>query len=276
MSNKNPRPFIKWAGGKSKLTSQIITRLPNSIETYYEPFIGGGAVFFELAKRKQFKHAKIGDSNTDVANAYKVVKNDVDSLISSLKSDTYKYCKDTFMKIRGVDPTTLSDLDRASRFIYLNRTCFNGLYRVNRSGGFNVPFGKYTNPTICDESNLRSVSECLQNVEVLNGDFSWVLDQTLTRKDSVYFDPPYLPISKTSNFVGYTSTGFGETEHVALSNMFHMLTKLGVPIVMSNSSAELILKLYSDGCNVEKLMASRSVGGSTESRSTVEELIIWS
>src|SRR5512135_1062682 len=167
MTNRTvPYPFLKWAGGKGRMIGHILPRMPLKIATYYEPFIGGGAVFFELARQKRFQHAVIGDCNEELINTYRTIKHNVGALVKELKTGNYKYDRDNYYKTRALSPANLSDLERAARFIYLMRTCFNGLYRVNsRNGAFNTPFGKYKNPTICDEPNLLAISATLQTVD---------------------------------------------------------------------------------------------------------------
>lgn len=200
---EKPKPFVKWVGGKRQLLAQF-RRLnlypPEKFDIrtgrYFEPFVGGGAVFFDLLPEKGF----LSDLNKELVTTYNVIKNDVEGLITSLKK--HKTDKEYFLNIRAKDSKALNDLAVASRFIFLNRTCFNGLYRVNSKGGFNVPYGKYANPLICDESNLRKVSKSLQNIEVKHQDYKEVL-KTAKKGDFVYFDPPYYPVSKTASFTSY-------------------------------------------------------------------------
>ncbi|HBB56970.1 TPA: modification methylase [Patescibacteria group bacterium] len=202
--DEKPKPFVKWVGGKRQLLAQF--RLMNLYPPekfdikkgkYFEPFVGGGAVFFDLLPETAY----LSDLNNELVITYNVIKNDVENLIKSLKK--HKLDKDYFLKIRVQNPEKLSDLNTASRFIYLNRTCFNGMYRVNSRGGFNVPFGKYTNPLICDENNLRKASKALKNVEIKKQDYKEVLKKA-KKGDFVYFDPPYYPVSKTASFTSYT------------------------------------------------------------------------
>ena len=205
---EKPKPFVKWVGGKRQLLTQF--RLMNLYPpekfnpvtgSYFEPFVGGGAVFFDLLPEKAF----LSDLNRELVITYNVIKNDVENLIILLKK--HKLNKEYFLKIREQDPNHLSDIKIASRFIYLNRTCFNGMYRVNSKGGFNVPFGKYTNPLICDEVNLRKVSKSLEKIEIKNQDYKSIL-KNAKKGDFIYFDPPYYPVSKTASFTSYTSYTF--------------------------------------------------------------------
>jgi len=271
-SRKVPYPFVKWAGGKTKMIGHILANMPAKIGTYYEPFIGGGAVFFELARQKRFDRAIIGDLNEELMNTYHMIRDDVDGLIKVLKQPRYKYQRSAYLKIRALDPNKIDALARAARFIYLNRTCFNGLYRVNQSGGFNVPFGKYTNPVICDETNLRAVSEVLVNVELAISDFDQIVEDAHPG-DVVYFDPPYLPLSPTSNFTGYNEGGFSIHSHERLARTFSRLKKRRVKAILSNSSSAKSIELYSK-FKIEYHIGSRVVGGPAEYRKSVSEILV--
>jgi len=269
--NAEPKPFLKWAGGKSRLLSKILVRLPKKIGTYYEPFLGGGAVFFELAKQGRFDRAVIGDSCPELMNAYQVVRDDVEGLIGILRQSQYKYDKKVFLDIRRADPDKMDPTTRAARTVYLNRTCYNGLYRVNSNGRFNTPFGKYVDPKICDESNLRACSNILKSVELAETDFEDMLADA-GPGDAVYFDPPYMPISKTSNFTGYTPNGFTHADHVRLSELFKELDERRVTQVLSNSSHPDVLPLF-NGFRMETVTGSRSVGR-PDKRESVPEVIV--
>jgi len=271
-SRKTPYPFIKWAGGKTKMIGHVIASMPEKIGTYYEPFVGGGAVFFELARQKRFDRAVVGDLNEELMNAYRVIRDDVDKLIRVLKEKPFRYNKNSYLKIRAWNPSKIDSIKRAARFVYLNRTCFNGLYRVNKDGGFNVPFGKYTNPLICDEVNLRAVSEILSNVELAVADFEDIVADA-SPGDVVYFDPPYIPLSATSNFTGYNEGGFNAADHRRLARTFKNLTKKRVRTILSNSSAPLSFELY-DKFQIETHQGSRVVGGPAEYRKPVKEIIV--
>jgi len=200
---EKPKPFVKWVGGKRQLLKQfrdLGLYPPENFDpiknTFFEPFVGGGAVFFDLLPETAY----LSDLNNELVVTYNVIKNDVENLIKSLKK--HKLDKEYFLKMRAQNTEKLSDLNTASRFIYLNRTCFNGMYRVNSKGGFNVPFGKYTNPLICDENNLRKASKALKNVEIKKQDYKEVLKKA-QKGDFIYFDPPYYPVSKTASFTSY-------------------------------------------------------------------------
>lgn len=270
MGKSIPRPFIRWLGGKSKMTKHILERLPLKFDTYYEPFLGGGAVFFELAKQNRFKRAVLYDTNPEVINAFQVIKTDVNRLIKELRSGRYIYDRDRYLKIRAEGNEGKSPIKKAARFIYLNKTCFNGLYRVNQKGEFNAPFGKYTDPVICDKENLLAVSESLRKVRIEERNFDKVLKEAKLG-DVVYFDPPYLPTSKTSNFSSYTKERFDLTDHTLLSLVFDQLVERGISTIASNSWAAQ--ELY-ENHEIIRLIGGRCIGGPTEYRNAVEEIMV--
>jgi DNA adenine methylase len=268
----SPKPFVKWAGGKTRMIPFILSSFPDKMNTYFEPFLGGGSVFFEMLRQKRFKKAVIGDSNVDLMAAFSVVQSDVDSLVKELKDRRYKYDRRVYLRIRAEDPAGFDQLRRAARFLYLNRTCFNGLYRVNRDGEFNTPFGKYDNPLICDEENLRAVSAALKHVKLVCADFSTIVEKA-KKGDGVYFDPPYLPISKTASFTAYSAGGFGLGDHYKLAGYFRELVGMGVNVVLSNSLSEKTRGMYSD-FDVKELTGARSIGGPAEYRVPVKEMMV--
>lgn len=272
MAKKPPHAFVKWAGGKARISDRVLSKIPSKINNYYEPFLGGGAIFFDLYKRESIQKATLGDQNPELMNAYRVVRDNVEDLIKCLKKPKYEYKRKSYLTIREQNPLKLSAIERAARFIYLNHTCFNGLFRVNRSGQFNVPFGDYKNPVICDELNLLSVSEALKNIRLLEENFSWVLELAKSG-DVVYFDPPYIPLSKTSKFDSYTQNGFGLDKHEELANVFKELSKQKVRVILSNSSAPESYALYK-GFKIEEFENSRSIGGPANYRKSVKELLI--
>lgn len=240
------KPFVKWVGGKRQLLKQFLDMdlypphgFDASQSTYFEPFVGGGAVFFDLLPQK----AILSDSNKDLVITYNVIKNNVEDLIKSLKK--HKHNKEYFLKIRAQKVNTLSDIEIASRFIYLNRTCFNGMYRVNSKGEFNVPFGDNKNPLICDEVNLKKVSISLQKVTINHADYKNVLKKA-KKGDFVYFDPPYYPVNKTSSFTAYTPDSFLDKEQIELRDTFYELHKRGCFVMLSNSDTPFINKIYSE------------------------------
>lgn len=274
--SKRPKPFVKWVGGKRQLLKQFRERklyppekFDPSKNSYFEPFVGGGAVFFDLLPDKAY----LSDLNSELIITYNVIKNNVETLIYLLKKHLNN--KDYFLKIRAQNSKNLSDLDIASRFIYLNRTCFNGMYRVNKSGGFNVPFGKYTNPLICDEINLKRVSQSLKNVEIVNSDYKEILNNAIGG-DFVYFDPPYYPINKTSLFTSYTSQGFLEKEQIELKNTFDELHRRGCYLMLSNSDTKFIKDLYSNikGVNINEVFAGRAINSDATKRGKIKEVLI--
>lgn len=271
-SKAPPRPFLKWAGGKSRMLPHIAPLVPAGVNRYFEPFVGGGALFFDLAGHGGFRRAVLGDMNHDLMNAYAVVRGSVEPLIQELKSDRYSYAKERYLEIRAEDPDKLDDVKRAARFLYLNRTCFNGLYRVNRSGTFNVPFGRYKDPVICDSEALRSASSALKKARLVERDFGYVAREAKPG-DFVYFDPPYYPLSETSKFTSYTSGGFGLEEHTRLALIFAELAAKGVAVILSNSYCPTTVALYRDFETV-KLQGSRNVGGPAEYRKPVHEMMV--
>jgi DNA adenine methylase len=273
---EKPKPFVKWVGGKRQLLSQF-RRLnlypPEKFNvatgSYFEPFVGGGAVFFDLLPEKGF----LSDMNKELVTTYNVIKNDVEKLIVSLKK--HKTDKEYFLEIRAQDPNSLTDLDVASRFIYLNRTCFNGLYRVNSKGGFNVPFGKYQNPLICDEDNLKKVSKALKGIDIKHQDYKEVLKKA-KKGDFIYFDPPYYPVSKTASFTSYTKEAFLDKEQLELRDTFLELGKRGCFVMLSNSDTPFINKIYSGhkGVRINKVEAGRAINSKGSGRGKITEVLI--
>ncbi|MCX6770661.1 MAG: DNA adenine methylase [Candidatus Micrarchaeota archaeon] len=263
------RPFVKWAGGKRQLLDELTQGLPY-FENYHEPFIGGGALFFRLEAMNRIKRAYLSDSNAELINAYSVIKNEVFELMSELASPLYVNDEAAYYKIRASRPKT--NVERAARFIYMNKTAFNGLYRVNSSGGFNVPFGKYDNPKILDSQNLMLVHRALQKDELYCGDFTIAL-KNAKRGDFVYFDPPYFPISKTSNFTGYTKDGFGENEQKKLLKTYKELDSKGCFVLLSNSYSDFISELYAE-FEPETVHANRMINCKGDQRGKIKELIV--
>lgn len=270
----NIKPFLKWAGGKKQLLPEIKKYVPANYLTYYEPFVGGGAVLFELKPKK----AVINDISQELINVYKVVKNNVESLIKDLKK--HKNSRDYFYKIRGLDRDKeyekLPNIEKASRIIYLNKTCYNGLFRVNRQGYFNVPFGRYKNPNIVNEKVLRAVSNYLINndIKILNKDFAEVLDK-IEKDCFIYFDPPYNPLSESSSFTGYTFSGFNEEEQRRLKKLCDRLNKDGYRFLISNSATPFILNLYKDYKETTVIVkTNRSINCIASKRGEIEEVLI--
>ena len=277
-SNAGPRPFLKWAGGKRQLLDRIVPRIPDEFSTYHEPFIGGGAVFFAIAKQKNKLDAKISDSTEDLINSYAIIRDSADELIDSLSSikqeflaseDREKYYYETREKYNS----TTNKFERTQYMLFLNKTCFNGLYRVNKSGKFNVPFCDYKNPAIFDEGNIRLVSELLNriNVQCATSDFEKALDQCKPG-DFCYLDPPYHPETKTS-FTSYTANSFNEENQVRLHESIEKLDANNIKTMLSNSDSKLIRQLYSE-YNIEELEALRAINSDGKNRKGSIELLI--
>jgi DNA adenine methylase (dam) len=263
------KPFLKWVGGKRQLLPELLKHVPAEFETYYEPFVGGGALFWEVGTRGK-AGAVLGDSNARLMRAYRGVRDDVEAVIETLKGMTYN--EKSFYEIRAAyDIDDCADRTVAAWLIYLNKTCFNGLYRVNKAGQFNVPFGRYDNPTICDEETLRECSKGLQGTKLKSGDFEDNLDH-VRREDFVYFDPPYIPVKLTS-FTAYTDGGFGLKDHERLAECARQLKQRGVHVLLSNSSSPIVRGLYHD-FEIIEVEARRSVNSKASGRGVVKEVII--
>ena len=273
-NNKLVAPFLKWVGGKRQLMPSIVEHLPENINEhkYIEPFIGGGAVLFNL----QPKNAIINDFNEELINVYQVIKNNLDELIADLKK--HKNEAEYFYSIRSLDRNgefkKLTAVQRASRIIFLNKTCFNGLYRVNNAGEFNSPFGRYKNPNIVNEPTLKAVNKFLNsnNIEIISGDYSEIL-KNADKKCFVYLDPPYHPISESSNFTGYVQGGWNIYDQVDLKTACDELHKKGVKFLLSNSSAEFIKDLYKD-YKITIVKANRAINSNGADRGEVDEVLI--
>lgn len=265
-----PKPFLKWAGGKSQLLPELVKRIPQNYERYFEPFAGGAALFFNLQPRKAF----LVDANENLINTYRVIKDQVEDLIDDLKQHVYD--SDYYYHIRNIDRTddyqAWSAVQKASRLIYLNKTCFNGLYRVNAKGEFNTPFGRYSNPTILNEGRLRACSRALQQTNLIAGSFLSI-EKKIKSKDFVYFDPPYAPLSATANFTGYSQEGFDESMQEELKTLCDRLNSRGVKFMLSNSSAPIILELYRF-YKVEFVFASRTINSKAKNRGKIPEVIV--
>lgn len=264
--------LVKWAGGKKQLLSQFQPYFPKQIERYFEPFIGGGAVAFYIIKHYAPKEVFLSDSNEELINAYSVIKADVDGLIAILKEYKKSHSKEFYYKIRSQNPKSLSNLQRAARFIYLNKTCFNGLYRVNGNGEFNVPIGSYKNPTIYNEPELREISSLLKNAIIEVRQF-YEIESEVKRYDFVYFDPPYYPVSKTASFTTYTKEDFLESEQKSLAKLFKTLDAKGAVLMLSNSDSEFIKKLY-NGYNIGVVRATRMINCDASGRGKINEIVV--
>lgn len=267
---KETYPIVKWVGGKRQLMFELLKNMPKSYNRYFEPFIGGGALFFELRP----ENAYISDMNEELINLYSIVRDNVYDLIADLNK--HEVSKEYFLEIRNLDRTdeykNLSNVQRASRFIYLNRTCFNGLYRVNSQGQFNVPFGNYKNPRIVDENNLLNCSELLKNTEIKCADFSGILLK-VKKGDFVYFDPPYVPLNETSSFTSYTKNGFDMDMQFELREVCNELNSMGVMFMLSNSDTKLVNELYAN-YEIKKVFASRAVNANADGRGKITEVLV--
>lgn len=271
-------PVLKWVGGKRQLISDIEPLIPKKISTYVEPFVGGGAVLFHLQPKK----AIINDFNKELMNVYQVIKDNPNELIKVLKEHKDLNSEDYFYEIRSLDRRddfeNLSSVQKAGRIIYLNKTCYNGLFRVNRAGFFNTPYGKYKNPSIVNEVTIKAISNYFNsaNIKFLTGDYKEAL-KSLRRGAFVYFDPPYMPISSSSSFTGYTEHGFDYEKQVELRDECLKLHDRGVKFLQSNSYSPEILELYSDQkvFNIEIVKAKRSINSQSDKRGEISEVLIY-
>ncbi|HHY74738.1 MAG TPA: DNA adenine methylase [Bacillus bacterium] len=277
MKKKLAQPFLKWAGGKRQLLPEIRKYVPKRINTYYEPFIGAGAVLFDLQPKK----AIVNDINVELVNVYNVVKDKVDELIEELKMHENRNDSEYFYTMRDLDRdkkkyNQLSQVERAARMIYLNKTCYNGLFRVNSQGQFNVPFGKYKNPQIVNEIVLKAVHNYLRlnDVTIWNKDFSEVIN-SVKKGDFVYFDPPYDPVSDTSSFTGYSLAGFNRDDQLRLRDVCVELDKRGCKFLLSNSATDFIKEKYNEkGFHVEIVSASRHINSVASKRGKIDEVLV--
>ncbi|GBD37426.1 Modification methylase DpnIIA [bacterium HR36] len=267
-----PRPFLKWAGGKTQLVEALRQRIPRPLATYHEPFLGSGALFFHLYREGFLRQAVLSDINAELMDTYRAIRDHVEAVVALLAH--YPYDRDFYYRIREQDPRSLSLPERAARMIYLNKTGYNGLYRVNRQGKFNVPFGRHKKPCYCDPENLRAVSQALQQVELYCASFETVLERAQPG-DFVYFDPPYVPVSRTAHFTSYHSAGFGHQEQERLRDIVLTLTQRGVRVMLSNSDTPFVRNLYAEPVfHVDTLRAKRAINCRSTGRGDVPELLI--
>jgi DNA adenine methylase len=260
------KPFLKWAGGKRQLLEQLRMFIPRSYDRYFEPFLGGGALFFDLKPKK----GVLSDVNPELVDCYVAVRDHVEELIRALREHPHE--AKHFYAVRKMDPAELSLVERAARTIFLNKTGFNGLYRVNRSGKFNVPFGSYAKPKICDPDNLRACSAALANVQLSVRDFADAVAGA-RKGDFVYFDPPYVPLSRTATFTAYAAGGFGPDAQVRLSEVFGQLSDRKVSVLLSNSDVPAIRKLYA-AHRIHVVKASRAINSNAARRGPVSEVVV--
>lgn len=277
VKTKLAQPFLKWAGGKRQLLPEIRKYVPKRINTYYEPFIGAGAVLFDLQPKK----AVINDINMELVNVYNVVRDNFEELIVELKKHEEGNDSEYFYKMRDLDRNKeiydqLSLVEKAGRMIYLNKTCFNGLFRVNSQGQFNVPFGRYKNPQIVNEIVIRGVHNYLNtnDVKIWNKDFSEVVADA-KKGDFVYFDPPYDPVSNTSSFTGYSLDGFNKDDQLRLRDVCVELNKRGCKFLLSNSATDFIKEIYGEkGFHVVIVAATRSINSVASKRGKIDEVLV--
>ena len=270
------RPVLKWAGGKGQLLAQYAPFWPTQIRDYYEPFLGGAAVYFHLhnsglvnaSERKVF----LSDSNRELINLYQQIQLGTEPILSILERHQKLHSESYFYEVRAKDNRRMPRRHRAARTIYLNRTCFNGLYRVNSKGGFNVPFGRYTNPTIVDAPRLLAAQSALQGAELSFKDFAKAVKKALPG-DFVYFDPPYVPLSSSSSFTAYAKGGFGPEEQQRLAKVFRELAARGVQVMLSNSETDAVRELY-QGCHIEVVQANRMINSKADGRAPIAELVV--
>lgn len=274
--DRKPTPFLKWAGGKAQLLDQFDPLFPGEkFNAYHEPFLGGGAVFFHIYNRGMINEALLSDSNEELINTYEVIRDDPASLGALLSVHKEKHSKDYYYFIRDLDrkpEVALTNIERAARMIYLNKTCFNGLWRVNNRGQFNVPMGKYANPSILDEENIYAVSTALSNVVFSVGDYKNVV-QKAKQKDFIYFDPPYVPLTTTSSFTQYTAENFSLRDQEELADTFNQLDMNGCYVMLSNSDSPIVRELYAP-YRIEIVRATRAINSNANGRGAVNELVI--
>ena len=273
-SQSTLQPFTKWTGGKRQLLPIIKSLMPDNYNNYFEPFIGGGALFFDLSPDK----AVINDFNNELINCYQQIKKYPQKLIELLAKHQENNSKEYYLELRSADRDNridkMTNVERAARIMYMLRVDFNGLYRVNSKNQFNVPYGRYKNPKIVDSDLILSISQYLNsnNIKILTGDFEKAV-QDVVAGDFVYFDPPYIPLSETSAFTSYTHEGFTYEDQVRLRDCFKKLDEKGAFVMLSNSSSPLVEELYKD-FNIHKVEANRTNGAKTSSRGKISEIIV--
>jgi len=269
------KPFIKWVGGKRELLPDLLPYIPKNIETYFEPFLGGGALFWRLASEGRFNRAFISDLNEELTNLYAIVQGRSVEFMQAVDrmADLYRSHADplaVFKAVRSGKPP--NEIERAARFLFLNKTAFNGLHRMNKKGEFNAPWGKNINVNFYDPENIRACSELLQSTYVRHESYAWVKEAAL-RNDFVYFDPPYIPVSKTSDFTSYTTDDFTMDDQKALAEVFRDLSNRGVSVMLSNSDASEIRELYA-GFEIKIIQARRSINSKGDARGPVNEVLV--
>ncbi len=273
----SPKPFVKWAGGKRQLIPEIEKHLPEKFSSYFEPFLGGGALLFHLLSENKNLKGYVSDLNSDLILSYVTIRDNLSSLIKSLQKHSDNYFSDSksyYYSVRESNPK--SQVEKVSRLLFMNRTCFNGLYRVNSKGKFNVPLGRYSNPNIVQEENLRSVNQFLNHNKIIIKcqDFSSTVEKA-KKGDFVYFDPPYQPVSKTANFTSYTNGNFGLNDLKRLAKVSNQLAKKGVNVLLSNSSSKQVRELFSSKAwEIFEIQANRAINSDSNKRTGHSELLI--
>ena len=272
-----PKPFVKWAGGKRQLLTELEKNFPKKFGTYFEPFLGGGAVLFDLLAKKPNLKCSVSDLNSDLVLAYVTIRDKLGRLIESLENHSKNYHKDStgyYYEIRKQEPK--SQIEKVSRLLFLNKTCFNGLYRVNSKGKFNVPLGRYTNPNIVNRENLTTVSKFLQSdkIKISCRDFESILKDA-KKGDFVYFDPPYQPVSDTANFTSYTHRDFTEDDLQRLADLANQLNSKGSHVLLSNSNTKIVKKIFSSKkWKVKEIAVNRAINSNSQKRTGHKEVLI--
>ena len=273
----DPKPFVKWVGGKRQLMQELGNNFPKLFGTYHEPFLGGGAVMFNLLTKKPQLSCNVSDFNSDLVLAYVTIRDKLGKLIESLENHSKNYHEDSvnyYYEVRKQDPK--QQIEKVSRLLFLNKTCFNGLYRVNKKGQFNVPLGRYTNPNIVNKENLIVVSKALQSkkIKISCRDFEAVLDDT-KKGDLVYFDPPYQPVSSTANFTSYTHRDFTEDDLERLADLGDQLNSKGCHVLLSNSNSKIVKDFFSKKYwKISSINANRAINSNAQKRTGHKEIII--
>jgi len=272
-----PKPFVKWAGGKRQLLTELEKNFPKKFGTYFEPFLGGGAVLFDLLAKKPNLKCSVSDLNSDLVLAYVTIRDKLGRLIESLENHSKNYHKDStgyYYEVRKQEPK--SQIEKVSRLLFLNKTCFNGLYRVNSKGKFNVPLGRYTNPNIVNRENLTTVSKFLQSdkIKISCRDFESILKDA-KKGDFVYFDPPYQPVSDTANFTSYTHRDFTEDDLQRLADLANQLNSKGAHVLLSNSNTRIVKKIFSSKkWKVKEIAVNRAINSNSQKRTGHKEVLI--
>ncbi|NWJ99080.1 DNA adenine methylase [Marine Group I thaumarchaeote] len=275
--SQEPRPFVKWAGGKRQLLHELERNYPKKFGTYFEPFLGGGAVMFNLLAKHPDMKCHVSDLNSDLILTYVAIRDKVTEVIESLENHSKKYQKNTnfyYYHVRESEPT--SQIEKVSKLIFLNKTCFNGLYRVNRKGKFNVPLGRYTNPNIVNKENLLTASRILQssNLEFFCRDFETILHD-IKKGDFVYFDPPYQPVSNTANFTSYTNRNFTDDDLERLVNLAEKLDSIGCKVLLSNSKSKKVENSFSSSkWKIKEIQVNRAINSDSKKRTGHSEILV--